>query len=112
MSAVGIAACVGLCAVSVALADPPATAQGAGGAKPPTVTIAATPDREERGLLAAGYRPEMHDGEKVYCRMESDTGSRLDQKKVCGTAQQIEAARQATQDYLSQSLRHQFSGGK
>jgi hypothetical protein len=37
---------------------------------------------------AAGYKPEVHNGEVVFCRKEVLLGSRFD-KKICNTADQL-----------------------
>jgi hypothetical protein len=38
--------------------------------------------------VAAGWRPEVHDGERLYCRQQVELGSRFS-KKVCGTQLQL-----------------------
>lgn len=44
---------------------------------------------EEKRLMAAGYKPEMRNGTKYWCRTETEIGSRLGGHKVCGTARDI-----------------------
>ena len=98
--------CVGIGALSLALADPPAApapAQAAAAAsaatpaqdaKAPTgVVVQSTPETDalDKHFLAEGYKIEMHNGEKYFCRREEQLGSRLGGQKVCGTAQQLAA---------------------
>ena len=118
-SSIGLLAFIGLGAVSVALADPPAsqtattaTAAPSAQAAPNTPAAAATPsapktaaadsstssgqDERERHFLSEGYRLEMRNGEKVFCRREEVLGSRLGAQKVCSSPQQLtETERQA-----------------
>ena len=117
--AVRVLACVGAGAISLALADPsttaPETTTAPAAATAPAAT-ATTPadqaspapsaaptsaatapvkpavDPEEKRLIAMGYKPEMHNGEKVFCRKEEALGSRLTAQKICGTAAQLKAA--------------------
>jgi hypothetical protein len=46
-------------------------------------------DALEKRFLAEGYKMEMHNGEKVFCRREEQLGSRLGDHKICGTAEQL-----------------------
>jgi hypothetical protein len=46
-------------------------------------------DALEKHFLAEGYKMEMHNGEKLFCRREDQLGSRLGGHKNCGTAQQL-----------------------
>jgi hypothetical protein len=53
---------------------------------------------------AAGYKPELHNGEILFCRNETVLGSRFD-KKICNTVDQLEHieadAREATRKVQS-----------
>lgn len=111
-----VLACVGAGGMALALADPPAnpaptaTAPSSGAqpaasapaaspsasapaAKPqgPTVDVdAQKEDQLEKHFLAEGYKLEMHNGEKYFCRREEVLGSHLSSsQKQCGTAQQL-----------------------
>jgi hypothetical protein len=117
-----ICACIGcgIGALGVALADDPppaptnapsATASAAptaAAATPssPTVVVTGKRSADERRLIMAGWHEEMHNGEKVFCRWEDETGSRLERKHVCGSVDQIKDAVQQTDDRLTESLRH------
>jgi hypothetical protein len=73
---------------------PPATAPAAAAASQApktTVVVEGQEDVLEKHFLAEGYKEEMHNGEKYFCRREESTGSRLGARKVCGTTQQLEA---------------------
>jgi hypothetical protein len=110
-----VLAFVGAGAMSLTLADQPATpatpdaaataspaqsaapapaATAAPAAKAPTPTVDVEAEREgqlEKHFLAEGYKLEMHNGEKYFCRREEQLGTRLGAGKVCGTAQQLDA---------------------
>lgn len=99
---------------------PPATSAApapAGSPAAAAVTAKATPSAaaapqeaetvaaQERRLYAQGFRPAMRNGEKVYCRTEGSTGSRLGEKKVCGTLAQLQAQEQTSTDFLQRMNR-------
>ena len=95
---VGVLACVAASAVTVAVADPPAAPAAA-----PAASASATPTpaaaqsaktsvpSEESALLAAGFKPQMKGGQKVWCREEQQTtGTRLSRsKQSCNTAEAL-----------------------
>jgi hypothetical protein len=129
-----VLACVGAGAVSLALADPsttaPDTTAAPAAATAPAAT-AATPgaqaspapsatapsaatapakpaiDPEEKRLIAMGYKPEMRNGEKVFCRHEQILGSRLAEAKHCASVQQLKISQQETQDVIEKIQRAQ-----
>jgi hypothetical protein len=106
---IGFLSCFSVGAASQALADQPPSTPAAATATAPTVTVTGRRDPDERLLISAGYRAEIHNGEKVFCRWEDETGSRLDRKRVCGSVEQIKWAVRENQDRLSESLRHQHN---
>jgi predicted transglutaminase-like cysteine proteinase len=114
----GVLACVFAGAVSMALAEdppannptPPATASPAapadttaapapvaGAAKSNvTITAAATPppaapqvDQTDKHFLAEGYKIQMRNGEKKFCRREDQLGSRLGGAMTCNSAEEL-----------------------
>ncbi len=121
-----ILALLGAGNLSVALAEPPAAPSPAPAAaapatsvssttpevNPPASPAAASPNAEsvkstsadaaqtaeEAELRVAGYRPEMRNGTKIWCRREIETGSHLIAQKVCGTSDQIKLGVQRNQD--------------
>jgi len=132
--AVRVLACLGAGAVSLALADPsttaPDTTTAPAAATAPAATAAtpgaqaspapsATPssaapvkpavDPEEKRLIAMGYRPVMRHGEKVFCRLADETGSRVSIKKECGTAKELEAAWTQTREEVERQQRNQMN---
>jgi hypothetical protein len=70
-----------------------AQASSAQAASKPAVVVQSTPevDQLEKHFLAEGYKMEMHNGEKYFCRREEELGSHLGGHKACSTAQQLAA---------------------
>jgi hypothetical protein len=123
---------IGTCAVSVAVADPPAapapaastsaTATAATPAAPAATAAAAAVTKpaasstadaaqaaEEKRLLTAGYKPEMRNGVKFWCRKEPELGSNLSGHKVCGTQEQIITTMHDSQESLDIAQRRQVN---
>jgi hypothetical protein len=58
---------------------------------PGAAAPAAAPEHaSDDKLVRAGYQPAMHHGKRVYCRVESQTGSRF-ASRVCLSAEEIRA---------------------
>ena len=56
-----------------------------------SVEISATQiDQLEKHFLSEGYKIEMRNGDKYFCRREEQMGSRLGGQKQCSTAQQLQ----------------------
>jgi len=123
---VGVLACIGAGVLAVAVADPPPPEQPAHAASSSSTTAPAaqapsapqsTPvapalakpviDPEERRLIAQGYKPEMRNGEKVFCRRDQTLGSRLGEAKHCATAEQLKVSHQETHDVMDKIQRTQ-----
>ena len=62
-------------------------------------------EAEEKRLRAAGFKPEMHNGEKIWCRKEESLGSRLAAQKSCGTASSLAKSMQENQRNVADSQR-------
>ena len=95
-------------AARAATATPAAAAAAATPATPAApAAAAAKPDVDpfEKHLMAAGYRPEMQNGEKVYCRKETPLGSRVGGVKNCGTAEQLKLREDQTKQGVGQAQR-------
>ena len=134
--AVRVLAFLGAGAISLALADPSATAPDttpapaaatAPAATAPTpgarasLAPSATPssaatapvkpavDPEEKRLMAMGYRPVMRHGEKVFCHTVEATGTRLRVMKECGTVKDLEAVRVETRERWEKEQRTQMN---
>jgi hypothetical protein len=109
---VGVLACVSFGGISVALADPPAASPSSttsATSAPAATTPAAAPvddAQEARHLRAAGYHAEMHNGQKLWCKEDTNLGTRLSASstKSCGSAQDVEAAIAANKDRIQQGL--------
>ena len=95
---VGVLACVAASAAIVAIADPPAAPAAAPSATASATPTAATTEsaqptiaNDEAALRAAGYKPQMKGGQKMWCRKEAvTTGTRLTRdKETCNTADQL-----------------------
>jgi hypothetical protein len=92
-------------AAAATSADSPAPVAGATKSAV-TVTAAATPppaapevDQTDRHFLAEGYKMQMRNGQKVFCRREEQLGSRLGGATTCNSAdelKQIETQAHAT----------------
>ena len=132
---VGILACIGFGGGALAIADPaPGTPPAATSAQTATPAIPAAPAAssatatpnssqtaappaaaaaqtqtddaaDEKRLRAAGYKPEMHNGEKIWCRKEESLGSRLAAQRNCGTASSLEKSMQENQRNVADSQR-------
>jgi hypothetical protein len=126
--AAALLASLGVGALSGALADPPSSPQEQSAAAEPaaattttSTTEAATAkaavtapqtapaapttasaDPEEKRLRAMGYKMQMRNGEKVFCRREQVIGSRLEGKLICGTVQDLAASA----DQARQNVEH------
>lgn len=89
--------------------SPPAAAATAASATASAAAPSADAQKSESGsksevtpaqmksLRSAGYKPMVHNGDTLFCRTEPILGSRLE-KKVCGTAAEIERSTQNSQE--------------
>jgi len=64
----------------------------------------AAADARLKKLRAAGYKPEAHGDEVVFCRREPVLGTKF-QRKVCNTAEQLEAQASTGQDEVEEMQR-------
>ena len=62
-------------------------------------------DKQLKRLKAAGYKPEVHGGEVVFCRKEAILGSRFE-KKICNTAEAFEQQMNNAQEMAAQAQRN------
>lgn len=101
-SVLGIVAVILLAAgVTAQAAEPQSPAPAATDKKPDKSTL--TPG--EKNLLRQGYRLEVRNGEKLFCRSEDTLGSRLHEHKVCGTEESISHRAEANNDNVRDSLK-------
>jgi hypothetical protein len=91
-------------AAAPSAASSPAAAQPAA---PKTAAPALSVD--EQRLLSQGYKPQMRNGEKIYCRREAQLGSHISDVQHCGTVAQLTTATRNGKDYTEQAQRTQIS---
>ena len=99
-------------ATSAATAAPaPAAASSTPASQPaPTKTLSAPAlSADEQRLLSQGYKPQMRNGEKIYCRREAQLGSRIPDVQHCGTVTQLKDATLNGQDYAQKAQRTQLN---
>jgi hypothetical protein len=126
----GLLTLIGVGAVSIALADPaapaasttpasapaPAAASAAPAAAAPVPTAAvitapADDDLLDKHLRSEGYKVEMRNGQKMYCRKEEVLGTRLGgNTKFCSTAEQLKINESQAHELLERTQRQQVSG--
>jgi hypothetical protein len=68
---------------------------------PGVTVVGAKPELtpEEKQLIARGYKLEIRQGEKYFCRREQQIGSRFE-VKTCDTAQSIQVRRAESQEEM------------
>src|SRR3569832_759174 len=87
-----------------------ATAASADGTKPVRLIVGdAAAEARLKQLRAAGYKPEAHGDEVVFCRREPVLGTHF-QHKVCNTAEQLESMTKTGQDEVDQMQRDAMKG--
>jgi len=89
-------------------APPPGPSRAA---SQPAAATAAAPalSAAEQRLLSQGYKPQMRNGQKIYCRREAELGSRISAGQKCGTVTELATATQDGKDYLNQTQRSQLN---
>jgi len=91
-------------AAAPSAAAPASTASSAqtASASKSVVSAEAIDDATDKRLRSQGYKPEVRNGTKIYCRKETEMGSRFP-TKVCGTPEQLSAANKDSQDALNKA---------
>jgi hypothetical protein len=92
----------------------PSTASTAGESPKPAAAAespkpAAAADPRVKQLLAQGYRPQMQNGQTLYCRTQEVIGSRLASKRVCGTVDELQSREQNYKDAAQSAQQHQLN---
>lgn len=86
------------------------TATSADGTKPVKLIAGdAAAEARLQKLRAAGYKPEAHGDEVVFCRREPVLGTHF-QRKVCNTAEQLESLTSTSQDEVEEMQRAGMRG--
>jgi hypothetical protein len=98
-------------ATSATTAAPAAPIAPSPSAKQPAAPTAAAPalSPDEQRLLNEGYKPQMRNGQKVYCRREAELGSRIADVQHCGSVTQLKDTAQNGRDYVEKAQRSQFN---
>ena len=80
-------------------------------ASTPAASPTAAPEvsAAEQHLISIGYKPQMRDGQKIYCRREAALGSRIVAAQHCGTVAQLSTTTQEGKDYLDKAQRSQLN---
>lgn len=63
-------------------------------------------------MISMGYKPQMHHGEKVYCKREAVMGSRTQMTENCKTLEELKAQTQNSRQFTENSQRLGVPPGK
>ena len=75
------------------------------------ITAPADEDLLDKHLRSEGYKVEMRNGQKMYCRKEEVLGTRLGgSTKACSTAEQLKITEAQAHELLDRTQRQQVSG--
>jgi hypothetical protein len=85
-------------------AAPPVATKAAPAAAAP-VAGATTAPKTVQQAQAAGYKIVNENGKTVYCRDQMKTGSHVRMETICLTAEELEAAREASRRNMDQMMR-------
>ncbi len=86
----------------------PTPASSPAASPPAAAKVAASQlSADEQRLINLGYKPQMRNGEKIYCRREAALGSRISAAQRCGTVTELAASSQEGKDYLEKTQRTQ-----
>jgi len=89
-------------AAKAATDAPAATPAPADAAKPASITVVADPmalTPGEKELLSRGYKLEIRQGTKFFCRREQQIGSRFE-TKTCSTGEALRAQQASAEEVL------------
>jgi len=92
------------CASQSEKAAPPA-APAVAARTAPAATPAATAPKTVQDAQKAGYRIVNENGKTVYCRDQMKTGSHVRTETICLTAEELEAAREASRRNMDQLMK-------
>lgn len=118
------AACAGLAACAdQAPVNPPPPSTPVAATAAPVVVVAAAPGAApaaaqdpaaaalEQHFLSEGYKIEVHNGQKMYCRREETMGTHLgSSQKYCSTPEQLTANEAQAQELVQRYQRQQTTG--
>ena len=89
----------------------PASSPASSATNPTPAAKAAAPELSpaENRLINLGYKPQMRNGEKIYCRREAPMGSRISSGQHCGTVAELATVTQEGREGLEKSQRNTVS---
>jgi len=96
-------------AAAPAAEHPTASAAQSAPITPGVEVEAAQLDQLEKHFLAEGYKIEIYNGEKYFCRRQEELGSRLGGQKRCLPAQQLMFTEKDARRQLEHAQRNQTS---
>lgn len=99
--------------VAVAMTAPVAAAPAATMTKGPVTRQVPVDASNVAEVQRAGYKVVNKDGEKLYCRTDPITGSRLEKRTQCLTAQELDDQMRDTQramNHMTEQQTQSFSG--
>ena len=79
------------------------------GAAPASAASAANPefDSKEKALIAEGYRVQVRNGTRVFCKHEQVLGSRLGGVESCGTVEEVMTREQMSRQLTQHAQQYQ-----
>ncbi len=77
-----------------------ATQHTAAAASPPAPAV----DQTDKHFLAEGYKMQMRNGQKMFCRREEQLGSRLGGALTCNTAEELTQIEAQAKDTIERAL--------
>jgi hypothetical protein len=86
-----------------------APATSAAATKPEAASTALSITDEDKRMIRQGYQIRMRDGEKLYCKRQTTSGSRLNTKDVCLRSDELKAMREDAQDAMREKIRNNKS---
>ena len=90
-------------------AAPATSATPAAASSAPATPAAPAVDPREQRLVSQGYRPQMRNGEKIFCKREPVMGSRTQFDMHCGTVEQLTSETQSSREVTERSQRIQLN---
>jgi hypothetical protein len=77
-----------------------ATQRTAAAVSPPAPAV----DQSDKHFLAEGYKMQMRNGQKMFCRREEQLGSRLGGALTCNTAEELKQIEAQAKDAIDRAL--------
>jgi len=89
----------------------PATPVASAPAAPASTSSAANSElsAKENALIAKGYKIQVRNGTRVFCKRAEVLGTRLGSVENCGTVDEVTAVHQMSRDALEYTQQHQLN---